>query len=118
MHTHAIHVRSNTEHTRPNTRTHTHKHTRTRILHEETSDTFVRLAIFGGEKPLFVPLPQTDECLWFSERSGCGHLYLYDLKTGEMKQQVTEGDWLVRDVIDYCPKRPFFFVILPNCSII
>ena len=33
------------------------------------------------------------------------HLYLYDLKTGEMKHQVTEGDWLVRDVVDYCPKR-------------
>ena len=76
----------------------------TRILHEETSDTFVRLANFGDESPQFVPLPQTDECLWFSERSGYGHLYLYDLKTGEMKQQVTSGDWSVRDVIDYCPE--------------
>ena len=75
------------------------------ILHEETSDTFVRLASFGDENPLFVPLPETDECLWFSERSGYGHLYLYDLKTGEMRHQVTSGDWLVRDVIDYCPKR-------------
>jgi hypothetical protein len=69
------------------------------------SDTFVRLACFGTENPLFVPLPQTEEYLWFSERSGYGHLYLYDLQTGEMKHQVTEGDWLVRDVIDYCPKR-------------
>ena len=77
----------------------------TRILHEETSDTFVRLANFAEENPLFVPLPQSDECLWFSERSGYGHLYLYDLKTGEVKNQVTRGDWLVRDVIDYCPER-------------
>ena len=77
----------------------------TRFLHEETSDTFVRLASFGDDNPLFVPLPQTDECLWFSERSGYGHLYLYDLKTGEMKQQVTQGDWLVRSVIDCCPER-------------
>jgi hypothetical protein len=76
-----------------------------RILHEETSDTFVRLANFCDENPLFVPLLQTDECLWFSERSGYGHLYLYDLKTGAMKQQVTSGDWLVRDVIDYCSER-------------
>jgi dipeptidyl aminopeptidase/acylaminoacyl peptidase len=76
-----------------------------RILYEETSDTFVRLANFCEETPLFLPLPQTDECLWFSERSGYGHLYLYDLKTGEMKQQVTCGDWLVRDAIDYCPER-------------
>ena len=76
-----------------------------RILHEETSDTFVRLANFCDENPLFMPLPQTDECLWFSERSGYGHLYLFDLKTGEMKHQVTSGDWLVRDMIDYCPER-------------
>ena len=77
----------------------------TRILHEETSNTFERLANFCEDNPLFVPLHQTDECLWFSERSGYGHLYLYDLKTGEMKHQVTCGDWLVRDVIEYCPKR-------------
>ena len=77
----------------------------THIIHEETSDTFVRLAHFCDENPLFLPLLQTDECLWFSERSGYGHLYIYDLKTGEMKQQVTSGDWLVRDVIDYCPER-------------
>lgn len=77
----------------------------TRILHEETSNTFVRLMPFVDGNPCFVPMPDTDECLWYSERTGYGHLYLYDLSTGEMKSQLTSGDWSVRDVVHYCPRR-------------
>lgn len=75
---------------------------RTRDLFEETSDTFVRLAYSTlNEFPLFVPLPESDELIWFSERTGCGHLYLFDLIAGELRHPITEGDWLVRDVLHY-----------------
>jgi dipeptidyl-peptidase-4 len=40
-------------------------------------------------------LPERNEVIWFSQRSDWGHLYLYDLETGELKQPVTEGDWNV-----------------------
>jgi len=33
-----------------------------------------------------------------SERDGWAHLYLYDAATGEVKNQVTKGDWVVRAV--------------------
>jgi len=36
--------------------------------------------------------------VWFSERDGWGHLYLYDGKTGKLKNQITKGDWLVRGI--------------------
>ena len=38
------------------------------------------------------------EILWASERDGWEHLYLYDGVTGKVKNQITKGDWLVREV--------------------
>ncbi len=38
------------------------------------------------------------EIIWASERDGWEHLYLYDGATGEVKNQITKGDWLVRNV--------------------
>ncbi|SMD21395.1 S9 family peptidase [Lentzea albidocapillata] len=40
-----------------------------------------------------------DEVLWFSQRDGWGHLYRYDLHTGELLGQVTTGQWLVREIL-------------------
>jgi dipeptidyl aminopeptidase/acylaminoacyl peptidase len=40
------------------------------------------------------------EIIWASERDGWEHLYLYDGATGKVKNQITKGDWLVRNV-DY-----------------
>ncbi|WP_157478170.1 DPP IV N-terminal domain-containing protein [Granulicella tundricola] len=38
------------------------------------------------------------EIIWASERDGWEHLYLYDGVTGKVKNQITKGDWLVREV--------------------
>src|SRR3546814_5203157 len=40
-------------------------------------------------------LPQSNECIWFSQESDWGRLYLHDLPTGKRKRQVTAGDWNV-----------------------
>ena len=40
------------------------------------------------------------ELLWISERDGWRHLYLIDGTSGQVKQQVTKGEWVVRQV-DY-----------------
>ena len=40
------------------------------------------------------------EILWASERDGWEHLYLYDGVTGKVKNQITKGNWIVRNV-DY-----------------
>lgn len=37
------------------------------------------------------------EMLWISERDGWRHIYLHDNK-GQIKQQVTKGEWVVRNV--------------------
>jgi Tol biopolymer transport system component len=40
-------------------------------------------------------LPKTNEIIWYSERDNWGHLYLYDSKTGKLKNQITKGDFVV-----------------------
>ena len=39
-----------------------------------------------------------EEILWMSERDGWAHLYLYDGVTGVVKNQITSGEWVVRNV--------------------
>jgi dipeptidyl aminopeptidase/acylaminoacyl peptidase len=38
------------------------------------------------------------EVIWMSERDGWNHLYLYDGRTGLVKNQITKGEWVVRGV--------------------
>ena len=71
----------------------------TRILFEEHSASGIKLSHGILERPLFQPLPASNELIWLSERSGWAHLYLYDLNTGDLKHALTEGEWLVRDIL-------------------
>lgn len=43
-------------------------------------------------------LEQTDELIYVSERDGWRHLYLIDAMDGTVKNQITQGDWVVRGV--------------------
>jgi dipeptidyl-peptidase 4 len=49
-------------------------------------------------------LDDTHEIVWMSERDGWNHLYLYDAKTGEVKNQITRGEWVVRNM-DYVDEK-------------
>ncbi|WP_285022084.1 S9 family peptidase [Novosphingobium sp. fls2-241-R2A-195] len=40
-----------------------------------------------------------NEIVWASERDGWNHLYLIDGRTGRVKNRITKGDWVVRDVV-------------------
>lgn len=66
-----------------------------RTVVEETSKTFIDYA----QKTSQHWLHKTGELLWMSERSGWAHLWLYDVKSGKVKQQVTSGQWVVRKVL-------------------
>ena len=75
---------------------------RTRVLLEESTSTFCSLShSCNFDRPSMLPLPDSNELIWFSERSGWAHLYLYCLATGELKQTITKGNWLVRDVLHF-----------------
>lgn len=50
------------------------------------------------------------EVIWYSQRDGWGHLYLYDVATGRLKNRITQGNWLVRDIlhVDEARRRVYF----------
>jgi dipeptidyl-peptidase-4 len=69
---------------------------RSRTLIEESGKTFIELARVG-ERPM-VRVLSDGRVLWFSERDGWGHLYLYD-KNGRARQ-ITRGEWTVRGIVN------------------
>ena len=76
----------------------------TRCLFEETSETYIKPACYGIRCTIR-SVPESQELIWFSERSGWAHLYLYDLNTGTLKRPITEGEWLVRNILHFDAKR-------------
>lgn len=53
----------------------------------------------------------TNEIIWYSERSDWGHLYMYDANTGDLKYQITSGNYVVQEVLHFDEKnRTIYFV--------
>ncbi len=56
-------------------------------------------------------LSATDEIIWYSERSDWGHLYLYNAPDGRLKNQITSGEYVVRQVLRIDEsKRQIYFI--------
>jgi dipeptidyl-peptidase-4 len=62
---------------------------------EEKVDTFFES---GFNQVNWHVLTESNEVIWFSQRNDWGHLYLYDLESGKLKNRITEGDWNVLQV--------------------
>jgi dipeptidyl aminopeptidase/acylaminoacyl peptidase len=61
----------------------------------ETSPTFID---YSGKRFRY-DAEETNEIIWASERDGWNHLYLFDSTDGKVKNQITSGAWVVRDVV-------------------
>jgi dipeptidyl aminopeptidase/acylaminoacyl peptidase len=87
---------------------------KTRNLIDEESKTFIYYNQLGtglsAGRRYRHDVNDGKEIIWASERDGWEHLYLYDGLTGKVKNQITKGDWLVRNV-DYVDeaKRQIYF---------
>lgn len=71
----------------------------TRSMIEEKGATYIELNLLADSAPNVRILENGAEIIWFSERDGWAHLYLYDGKTGTLKNQITKGPWVVRDIL-------------------
>ncbi|MGE0133018.1 MAG: DUF885 family protein [Blastocatellales bacterium] len=45
------------------------------------------------------------EAIWYSARSGWGHLYRYDAQTGALRNAITAGEWAVLDILAVDERR-------------
>jgi dipeptidyl aminopeptidase/acylaminoacyl peptidase len=68
---------------------------KTRAVIDEQAKTFF---CYSGKK-FRSDVADGKEIVWMSERDGWNHLYLYDGATGAVKNQITKGDWAVRNVV-------------------
>lgn len=50
-------------------------------------------------QPMVRPLPATGELIWYSQVEGRGHLYLRELAGGALKNKITDGTWVVRELV-------------------
>jgi dipeptidyl-peptidase-4 len=70
----------------------------------ERGEPRVELNTTSYSQPAVAVIGDLEQVIWYSHRSGRGHLYRYDAKTGELLNAITQGDWLVRDLIDVHPQ--------------
>ena len=73
----------------------------TRALITEESPTFID---YSGKKYRY---DLENEIIWASERDGWNHLYLYDRASGQVKNQITKGEWVVRRVVHVNEKERY-----------
>jgi dipeptidyl aminopeptidase/acylaminoacyl peptidase len=71
----------------------------TRQVYEETQDFYYSFNEHDYHRPNVHVLPDRGLFLWYSQRSGWGHLYVHDLSTGECVRPLTSGEWVVRDLL-------------------
>ena len=53
----------------------------------------------------------SNEVIWFSERDNWGQLYLYDLNTGKVKNQITSGEGNVTQVLKVDEKKRVIYFL-------
>jgi dipeptidyl-peptidase-4 len=86
-----------------------------RAIVEEKSDTFVDYSqkLYYRELSGSNSSSGSSELIWASERDGWNHLYLYNLSSGSVRNQITKGEWVVRSV-DYVDetKRQIWIKVL------
>ncbi len=86
-----------------------------RVLIDEASKTFIDYSrtnntLSGSGRTWRYDVNDGKEILWLSERDGWSHIYLYDGVTGQLKSQVTKGNWAVHNVekVDETKRQIYF----------
>ncbi len=81
-----------------------------RVVFEESSSTFLDFGQWIYSRSNVMVVSDGAEAIWYSERDGWGHLYLYDVATGALKNQITRGEWVVWNVlhVDERDRRIYF----------
>jgi dipeptidyl-peptidase-4 len=74
-------------------------------LFEETDDQYVE-----PEHPMYFLKTKPNQFIWFSERDGFQHMYLYST-SGNMMQQLTSGEWVVTELLGTDAREKFVYFL-------
>jgi dipeptidyl aminopeptidase/acylaminoacyl peptidase len=87
--------------------------TATGAVREVMTETAPKFFEPGNGRSNWKWLWDTNEFLWFSERTGWGQMYLYDGATGKQKNQITTGDGNVTQMllVDAGKRRIYFAAV-------
>ncbi len=82
-------------------------------IREVMGETAPKFFESGNDKVNWKYLPNSNEILWFSERDNWGQMYLYDLTTGKLKNQITHGEGNVTQVlaVDEAARKIYFLAV-------
>ncbi len=70
------------------------------VLHEQST---TQIGDASLPEDLWQVLPGTQELIWWSQRDNWTHLYLYDLRTGALKNPITTGNGNVTRIVRVDP---------------
>ncbi|MEU2834225.1 DPP IV N-terminal domain-containing protein [Streptomyces lavendulae] len=70
-----------------------------RTILTESGPTRVEPGQLLQQAPIVRVLSDGAEVLWYSQRDNWGHLYLYGTRDGELRVQVTSGQWAVQEIL-------------------
>ena len=95
-----------------------HKHEQLRVaeaatgaVHDVLEETVATQFESGQGRVNWRYLQASNEVIWCSERDGWSHLYLYDLPSGRLKNQITSGEWAVTQLLRIDEKnRTIYFL--------
>jgi len=80
------------------------------VLFEESDEKFIE-----PKNPLHFLPNSPDKFLWFSQRDGWNHLYLYNTK-GKLLKQITKGEWVITDFLGFDKASENIFIITTKDS--
>ncbi|HXH70400.1 MAG TPA: DPP IV N-terminal domain-containing protein [Pyrinomonadaceae bacterium] len=83
----------------------------TGVIRDVMSETIATQFESGTQTVNWRYLPASNEIVWFSERDNWGHLYLYDLTTGKLKNRITSGDWTVTRLLKVDDKNRVLYFL-------
>lgn len=70
-----------------------------RDVFHERDEIFFESNLSSRGVPNWRVLHDSNEFIWFTRKDNWGHLYLHDLESGNLKNQITNGNWNVSDLV-------------------
>jgi dipeptidyl-peptidase 4 len=82
-----------------------------RTILSESATTWIEPTPKFAQAPMAEILSSGEEVLWYSQRDGWGHLYLYGAHDGELRTQVTSGEWAVQQILHVDEARRLVYFV-------